>query len=483
MNKSILILLFSTFTISIYSQNWTSPVNVSNMNDMIITCDFTIDNTGIIHCVWNVKHDENFGIIYYSFSTDDGEIWATPEDISNNDENYCTSPRIVHDSANKLFVAYDYNDYSPGSWGTDIYIVQKDSTGWGQPLLLHEGIHNRLAIDHNSRLYVFWHMGAPHNGEFYYKYFENDTWSQVFCPFDDENMVFLNKTVADSNNNLHCVGAFIDSNVPGYEEHTIYFKYDYGNNEWGNMTDLSVKESTRGNDIALDTNQMPHICWQEFTYTGIPMNEATFYSYFNGENWSEREMLVEDPERQIIEIDSQNRVHVADVEKTEDGQKLVYYYRPDGLNWEGFIVDQSTNVIFCPEFNIHNNMLYLVYNKSNEAPHGDVYITKLDLITSNFDRYINYIKVAGLEQNYPNPFRHGTRIDFSINKGGKVKLVVKDLMGRKIRTLVDEIKEKGEYSISWDGRDEHYKDVASGIYLYTLKIDKHCITRSMYYIQ
>jgi hypothetical protein len=79
-----------------------------------------------------------------------------------------------------------------------------------------------------------------------------------------------------------------------------------------------------------------------------------------------------------------------------------------------------------------------------------------------------------LEQNYPNPFNPSTLISFSIPKADKVKLVVYDLLGREVSTLVDQYMQAGKYTQEFDGTR-----IASGVYFYTLKVNDFTETRKM----
>lgn len=74
-----------------------------------------------------------------------------------------------------------------------------------------------------------------------------------------------------------------------------------------------------------------------------------------------------------------------------------------------------------------------------------------------------------LGQNYPNPFNPATVIEFSINHGGHVELVVYDVAGRKIREIVNEEMDAGHHRMIWDGKNDGEFDVASGLYLYRLR--------------
>ena len=74
-----------------------------------------------------------------------------------------------------------------------------------------------------------------------------------------------------------------------------------------------------------------------------------------------------------------------------------------------------------------------------------------------------------LSQNYPNPFNPETRIEFSVPKRASVRLAIYNLGGQLIRTIVDRPFQTGSFSVTWDGRDDSGRAVASGVYLYELK--------------
>ena len=74
-----------------------------------------------------------------------------------------------------------------------------------------------------------------------------------------------------------------------------------------------------------------------------------------------------------------------------------------------------------------------------------------------------------LAQNYPNPFNPTTQIDFTLPLEKDVKVVVYDLMGHRVKTLVNKTMTKGDHSVMWDGTNEVGQQVASGVYIYRLE--------------
>jgi hypothetical protein len=88
-----------------------------------------------------------------------------------------------------------------------------------------------------------------------------------------------------------------------------------------------------------------------------------------------------------------------------------------------------------------------------------------------------------LEQNYPNPFNPTTQIPFRIAVPGAVELVVYDMLGRRVRTLVQGHYTTGVYRITWDGRDDSGQAVAGGMYLCQLISGRQSQTRQMIFLK
>jgi len=86
-----------------------------------------------------------------------------------------------------------------------------------------------------------------------------------------------------------------------------------------------------------------------------------------------------------------------------------------------------------------------------------------------------------LHQNYPNPFNPDTRISYTISgtTSRHVELTVYNILGRKVRTLVNEEKMPGTYEVTFDGTDSSGDRVASGVYFYTLRAGDAQDTKKM----
>jgi hypothetical protein len=74
-----------------------------------------------------------------------------------------------------------------------------------------------------------------------------------------------------------------------------------------------------------------------------------------------------------------------------------------------------------------------------------------------------------LNQNYPNPFNNQTVIKFNLRRPAEVSLAIYNILGQKVRTLVEGRSNAGSQTFGWDGKDEKGNDLSSGIYFYQLK--------------
>jgi len=105
-----------------------------------------------------------------------------------------------------------------------------------------------------------------------------------------------------------------------------------------------------------------------------------------------------------------------------------------------------------------------VYSKTGGTGALGIFSSNNYLTTTGIQVNNNEIpRTYALEQNYPNPFNPTTDIKFSIPNTGLVKLVLYDILGREVRTMLNETKQAGNYTISFDA-----STLSSGVYFYKL---------------
>jgi hypothetical protein len=92
-----------------------------------------------------------------------------------------------------------------------------------------------------------------------------------------------------------------------------------------------------------------------------------------------------------------------------------------------------------------------------------------DLIPEEFALYANY----------PNPFNPYTTISYDLPEQAQVTLGIYDLLGKKIKTLVNQSQDAGNKIAMWDGTDELGRQVSAGVYLYQIQAGDFSQTRKM----
>jgi hypothetical protein len=89
-----------------------------------------------------------------------------------------------------------------------------------------------------------------------------------------------------------------------------------------------------------------------------------------------------------------------------------------------------------------------------------------------------------LNQNYPNPFNPITIIKYGLKKAAKINLVIYNIMGQKVKTLVSDFQSAGTKTIQWNGQNNLHQQVSSGTYIYTMSVnDELLFSRKMVLIR
>ncbi len=88
-------------------------------------------------------------------------------------------------------------------------------------------------------------------------------------------------------------------------------------------------------------------------------------------------------------------------------------------------------------------------------------------------------ELFSLSANWPNPFNPNTSLRYALPEASQVTLVVYDMLGQKVRTLVNQVQQAGQYTVNWDARNDLGHSVASGLYLYRIEAGDFAQTRKM----
>jgi photosystem II stability/assembly factor-like uncharacterized protein len=153
------------------------------------------------------------------------------------------------------------------------------------------------------------------------------------------------------------------------------------------------------------------------------------------------------------------------------GKGQIFRTSDGGENWVNVVDSLETDF---------NQIIILKEDKVAYAFGDDWYrsthtLLKADLsgITSVEDKE-DKPKEFALHQNYPNPFNPTTSIEYQVTSSEKVSLIIYDILGREIKTLVNELKAPGSYEVTFDA-----SLLSSGVYFYRLTAGEFVQTRKM----
>lgn len=132
------------------------------------------------------------------------------------------------------------------------------------------------------------------------------------------------------------------------------------------------------------------------------------------------------------------------------------------------------------------NMWNFIGNAWQPEGSGDFFIRlkviPLDApgIDENTSRPISNFHLAQIA---PNPVKRDGVIEYQLPTAQRVSLRVYDITGQLVRTLVDQNAEAGTHRVTWDGRDVHGKEVANGIYFYSLQGETQTLSRKLIFVR
>lgn len=218
--------------------------------------------------------------------------------------------------------------------------------------------------------------------------------------------------------------------------------------------------ANRGGGIAIKDSANPCIFKNTITDNDI-IGILTWINYFGGGIW------IDSTSNPIIggDINNSNNIYFntadigAQVFRNGSGNVINAQY-----NYWGNCPPSSHDIFPLNQFNVSNC---------------------LENIVGVIDEYkFSFANNYNLSQNYPNPFNSFTTFYYSIRKKDVVQINIYDITGKLVRTLINEEKYIGTYTVNWDGKDEFGVIVSSGVFFYTLKIsNKNILSKKMVLIK
>ncbi|MFQ5707772.1 MAG: FG-GAP-like repeat-containing protein [bacterium] len=216
--------------------------------------------------------------------------------------------------------------------------------------------------------------------------------------------------------------------------------------------------------------------------------EYTFYERLDTaeESWQENRAW-------LMGVNSRRHHQAVFVDLTRDGKEDLVFGEEDGT----LVFYENVGTSAWPQWQLVENVFGGIDVGFSAAPaFADVSGDGLaDLVVGNAEGRLFYFRnestvavaaqpEAGptdfrLFQNYPNPFNPETEIRYDLPAEKHVTLTIYNLLGQRIKTLVDETQKAGSYSLRWDGTDAQGKKLPSGVYLYRLEAGRFVRVKKM----
>lgn len=259
--------------------------------------------------------------------------------------------------------------------------------------------------------------------------------------------------------------------------HEIYYRHN-NNGSWSSETRLTNNSSASSNPCIIRNNDFIGVTWYD---NRDGNNEIYLKTSTNaGNNWSSDKRLTNQSAGSpspTMDISGLN-IHVAWEEYRDGHSEVCYKKSPDsGLSWgvDTRLTNTSGDGSINPSIFVSAAGVYLTWAYNNEIyfkrnPTGNP--IGINIVNTEVP------EVYSLKQNFPNPFNPTTNIEFQIAKSDNVKLIIFDILGKEVATLVNESLQPGTYEVTFGAGN-----LASGIFFYRLQTESYIETKRMMMIK
>ena len=220
----------------------------------------------------------------------------------------------------------------------------------------------------------------------------------------------------------------------------------------------------------------------EIGYGGIPNSLAIeFDTWNNYGDPNNNHISIQTKGTEPNESDKSASIgYTTEISNLSDGEihRIKITYQPplieiymDSLNSTPVL---SVNINLADSLQLDDGRAWIGFTAATGSAYEKHYILSWKFGTTNSVGIPDEIQNAlpeqfSLYQNFPNPFNPATTISYALPKSGHIELTIYNLLGQKVRTLVNTYQPAGQFQVQWDGRDAQGNPVASGVYVYKLK--------------
>ena len=228
------------------------------------------------------------------------------------------------------------------------------------------------------------------------------------------------------------------------------------------------------------------------TYTETPLNDGTKYYYkvyafnTNGNSTFSNEVnivttMLAPTNLSAQTVTSQVVLNWTDNSQGEDGYTVE---RKEGsAGTFAKMTDVNSNVTTYTDATVTAGHQYIYRVRGFNANINSSYSNEASVTITDVNSEAAIPTSFALYQNYPNPFNPSTIIKFAIPKESTVRLIVYDINGKLVTTLLNEVKSAGYYNVIWTGIDKSGKSISSGIYIYAMESDGFRDSKKMLFIK
>lgn len=233
------------------------------------------------------------------------------------------------------------------------------------------------------------------------------------------------------------------------------YKLEGSENEWTQCIGGLSGDALKVNDLA-------------FGYFMISTDDGLYFSMDLNEDW-----------QPVITGEKFNVSFYMNTDISPSGF-LVYafgengYYSQDFVTWNQMDFGDIEGEVTAAQADSANLYIGFATSKKNDKGNGGLYKKPLEQFVVGIENNTVLKNGSELYQNYPNPFKSTTRINYSIKVSDHVQLQIYDYSGQEIRTLVNKNQQAGNYTVVFDATE-----LPSGIYYYTLQNGNNFVTTKM----
>lgn len=203
--------------------------------------------------------------------------------------------------------------------------------------------------------------------------------------------------------------------------------------------------------------------------------QGLFRSLDAGLSWNPIYQNSTYPPEQVLFNQASSILYVSGSFDPGSGIAPVLFSSDQGNSWKNIPVDIPDSITDL-ELDSYGNLYIATFDSG---------LYRLDpaILDIPPDKIASTIQSFHLHQNFPNPFNSGTIIKYTLSSALAIDLNIYTLLGQRVKSYQTEVKPAGEYHIFWDGRDEHGREIASGIYIYRMESDRFTQSKKMLLIR